>query len=112
MRSQGGLGSPSSPSRTRSIEPTVVGETLVDDAQTASPPQEAVGSRAASPPVPDSRVESPPHTAEAGGVTSAGDIGEVTPPRVIDVDPISARPAGAEDLARDQPQIDQAPGGP
>jgi hypothetical protein len=68
-------------------------------------------SRAASPPVADSRVESPPRTVEAGGVTSTGDVGSTTPPGVIDVDPISARPAGTEDLVKDQPQIDQAPGG-
>jgi hypothetical protein len=49
---------------------------------------------------------------EAGGGTSAGDIEATTSPRIIDVDPISARPARAEDLVRDQPQIDQAPGGP
>jgi hypothetical protein len=91
MRPQGGLGASSSPSRTRSPEPTVVGETLADDARSASLPQEAVRSRAASPPVPDSRVESPPRTVEAGGVKSAGDIGAMTPPGVIDVDPISAR---------------------
>jgi hypothetical protein len=33
-------------------------------------------------------------------------------PRIIDVDPISARPAEADDLIKDQPQIDQEPGGP
>jgi hypothetical protein len=32
-------------------------------------------------------------------------------PRIIDIDTISARPAGADDLVKDQPQIDQAPGG-
>jgi hypothetical protein len=30
---------------------------------------------------------------------------------IIDADPVSARPARAEDLVRDQPQIDQAPVG-
>jgi hypothetical protein len=35
-------------------------------------------SRAASPPVADSRVESPPRTVEAGGVTSTGDVGSTT----------------------------------
>jgi hypothetical protein len=45
-------------------------------------------------------------------VTSVGDVGATTPPGVIDVDPISAHPAGAEDLIRDQPQIEHAPGGP
>jgi hypothetical protein len=109
---QGSLGAPSSPSRMRSPEPTVVGEALADDAQIASPPRETVGSRAVSPPTPDSRAESPPRAVEVGGVTSAGDVGAMTPPGVIDVDPISARPAKAEDLIRDQPQIDQVPGGP
>jgi hypothetical protein len=108
---QGGLGAPSSPSRTRSPEPTVVGEALADDAWTASPLRETVGSRTASPPAPDSRVESPPRAVEAGVVTSVGDVGATTPPGVIDVDPISAHPAGTEDLIRDQPQIDQALGG-
>jgi hypothetical protein len=35
-----------------------------------------------------------------------------TSPRIIDVDPTSARPAGGENLMKDQPQIDQAPRGP
>jgi hypothetical protein len=47
-----------------------------------------------------------------GEGTSVGDVEATTSPRIIDVDPISARPAGAEDLIRDQPQIDQAPGSP
>jgi hypothetical protein len=57
-------------------------------------------------------VETPPRAVEAGGVTSAGDVGAATPPGVIDVDPISTHPARAEDLIRDHPQIDQAPRGP
>jgi hypothetical protein len=89
-----------------------VGEALADDARTAAPPQGAVESRAVTPPVADSRVETPPCVVEAGGSVSAGDVGATTSPRVIDVDPISARPAGTEDLVRDQPQIDQAPEGP
>jgi hypothetical protein len=108
---QGYLCAPTSPSRTRSTEPIVVGEALADDARTASPPQGAVESRAISPPAVDSRVESPPCAVEAGVGASAGDVGAMTSPRIIDVDPISARPAGAEDLVKDQPQIDQAPGG-
>jgi hypothetical protein len=32
-------------------------------------------------------------------------------PRIIDVDPISARAAGADELIKDHPQIDQAPRG-
>jgi hypothetical protein len=109
---QGNLGAPASPSRTRSAEPKVMGEALADDARTATLPRGAVESRATSPPVANSRVETPPRVVDAGGVTSAGDVGAMTSPTIIDVDPISARPARAEDLVRDQPQIDQAPGGP
>jgi hypothetical protein len=60
----------------------------------------------------DARVETPLHAADAGGATSTGDVGATTSPTIIDVDPISARPTGAEDLVRDQPQIDQVPVGP
>jgi hypothetical protein len=111
MRPQGGLGAPSSPSRTRSPEPQVVGEVLADDARTATPPRGAVESRATSPPVAVARVETPPRAAGAGGA-SAGDVGTTTSPMIIDADPISAVPGGAEDLVRDQPQIDLALGGP
>jgi hypothetical protein len=107
----GDLGAPASPSRTRSAEPKVVGEALADDAHTATPPRGVVESKATSLPVADSRVETPPHVIEVGGA-SAGDIRATTSPTIIDVDPISAVPGGAEDLVRDQPQIDQAPGGP
>jgi hypothetical protein len=109
---QGDLGAPASPSRTRSPETMVVGEALADDARIATPPQGEVESRAVSPPVEDSRVETPPRAVEAGGGVSARDIRAMTSPRIIDVDPIIARPARVEDLVRDQPQIDQAPGGP
>jgi hypothetical protein len=57
-------------------------------------------------------VASPPRVVEAGEGTSVGDVGVTTSPRIIDVDPISVRPAGAEDLVKDQPQIDQVPRGP
>jgi hypothetical protein len=110
-RPQGGLGAPSSPSRTRSPEPQVVGEALADDARTATLPRGAVESRATSPPVVDSKVDTPPRVVEAGGASS-GDVGATTSPTIIDVDPISAVPGGAEDLVRDQPQIDLVPGGP
>jgi hypothetical protein len=106
---QGDLGALVSPSRTRSDEPKVVGEVLADDAHTTTPPRGAVESRATSPPVADARVETPPRVADAGGATSTGGVGATTSPTIIDVDPISARPAGAEDLVRDQPQLDQAP---
>jgi hypothetical protein len=101
---QGDLGALASSSCTRSPDPTVVGGgALPDDAWTASPLRGEAKSRAASPPVADSRVESPPRAVEAGGGASAGDVGETTSPRVIDVDPISARPVGVEDLIKDQP---------
>jgi hypothetical protein len=57
-------------------------------------------------------VASPLRAVEAGEGASVGDVKAMTSPRIIDVDPISARPAGADDLVKDQPQIDQAPRGP
>jgi hypothetical protein len=76
---QDNLGAPASPSCTRSAEPKVVGEALADDARTATPPRGAVASRATSPPVADSRVETPLVVVDAGGVTSAGDVKATTP---------------------------------
>jgi hypothetical protein len=70
-----------------------------------------VESRATSPLVADARVETPPRVTDAGGATSTGDVRATTSLTIIDVDLIKARPAGAEDLVRDQPQIDQAPVG-
>jgi hypothetical protein len=109
-KAQGGQGAPSSPSRTRSSKPQVVGEALADDARTATPLRGAVQGRAASSPMADARVGTPPRAADAGGA-SAGDVGATASPMIIDADPISAVPDGAEDLVRDQPQIDLAPGG-
>jgi hypothetical protein len=57
------------------------------------------------------RVDTPPHTADARGA-SVGDVRATVSPAVIDVDPISAVPGGTDDLVRDHPQIDLAPGGP
>jgi hypothetical protein len=108
---QDDLGAPASPSRTRSADLTVVGEALADDACTTTPPRGAVESRVTSPRVVVSRMETPPRVVEAGGA-SGGDVGATTSPTIIDVNPVSARPAGAEDLVRDQPQIDQVHGGP
>jgi hypothetical protein len=108
---QDDLVTPTSQFCTRLADLKVVGETLADDAQTATPPCGAAESREASPPVEDTRVVSPPRDVEAGEGTSVADIGVTTSPRIIDVDPISARPAGGEDLMNDQPQIDQAPKG-
>jgi hypothetical protein len=101
---------PSSPSRTRSPKPQVVGEVLADDARTATPPRGTVEGVVTSPPVADMRVDSPPRTAE-GVETSTGDVGATTSPTIIDVNPIRTVPGRAEDLVEDQPQIDLAPGG-
>jgi hypothetical protein len=112
------LVAPSSPSCTRSAEPQVVGEALADDVRTATPPRGVVETVMNSPPVADSRVEKPPRVAEAVGVSTgdvgatAGDAGATASPTIIDVDPIRSVPGGAEDLVRDQPQIDLAPEGP
>jgi hypothetical protein len=64
-----------------------------------------------SPPVADARVGTPPRVAEVVG-TSAGDIGAMASPTIIDADPIRIVPGGSEDLVGDQPQIDLALGGP
>jgi hypothetical protein len=109
-RPQGGQGAPSSPSRTRSPEPQVAGEALADDARTTTPPRGATEGRPASSPMADTRVGSPPRIADSRGA-SAGDVGAIASPTIIDADPISAVPGGAKDLVRDQPQIDLAPGG-
>jgi hypothetical protein len=101
------LGAPASLPLTISADLKVVGAVLADDAWTATPSQGAAESRAASPPVVDTRVVSPPRTVEVQEGATSGDIGATTSQRVIDVNPISARPAMAEDLVKDQPQIDQ-----
>jgi hypothetical protein len=101
----------SSPSRTRLPEPQVVGEVLADDTRTATPPRGAVENVVTSPPIDDARVGTPPRVAEVVG-TSAGDVGAMTSPIIIDADPIRTVPGGAEGLVGDQPQIDLAPGGP
>jgi hypothetical protein len=62
-------------------------------------------------PVADTRVNTPPRTTEAVEA-SVGDVRATTSPTIIEVDPIRAVPGGAEDLVRDQLQIDLAPGGP
>jgi hypothetical protein len=58
-------------------------------------------------------VVSPPRAGDVGAGSAVGDVGTPAFPRVFDVDPISSRPAGADDeLVKDQAQIDLAPGGP
>jgi hypothetical protein len=110
-RPQGVPVSPSSPSRTRSPEPQVVGEAFADDAHTTTPPRGVAKGVATSPLVTDMRAGSPLRTAEGVG-TSAGEVGAMTSPTIIDVDPIRTVPGGTEDVVGDQPQIDLAPGGP
>jgi hypothetical protein len=110
-RPQGMPVTPASPSRTRSPEPQVVGEALVDDAHTATPTRGVAEGVTTSPPMTDTREGSSLHTAE-GVETSVGGIRATTSPTVVDVDPIRAVPDGARDVAEDQPQIDLAPGGP
>jgi hypothetical protein len=61
----------SSPSRTRSPEPQVVGEALVDDARTSTPTRGVAEGVTTSPTVADTRAGSSLHTAE-GVETSAG----------------------------------------
>jgi hypothetical protein len=80
---------PPSPSRTRSPEPQVAGESLVDDARTATPTRGVAEGATTSPPVTDTRVGSSLHAAE-GVETSAGGVGATTSPSVVDVAPIRA----------------------
>jgi hypothetical protein len=105
------LGTQASPSRTRSPDPKVVGESFDDDVRTTTPPRGATESRETSMLVADLRVASPPRAVEAGEGSTVGDVGAAASPRIIDVDRISARPTGADDLVKDQPQIDQVPRG-
>jgi hypothetical protein len=109
-RSQGVPVAPSSPSRTRSPEPQVVGEALADDVHTATSTRGIVEGVTTSPPVTDARAGSPLRTTE-GVETSAGEVGATTSPTVVDVDPIRTVPGGTEDVAGDHPQIDLMPGG-
>jgi hypothetical protein len=108
---QGVLVAPSSPSRTRSPEPQVAGEALVDDAHTSTPTRGVAEGATTSPPMTDTRAGSFLQAAE-GVETLAGKVGATTSPTVVDVNPIWAVPDGARDVAEDQPQIDLAPGGP
>jgi hypothetical protein len=88
-----------------------VGKALADNARTATLPRGAAEGTTTSPPMVVTRVDTPPRSADARGA-SAWDVGATVSPVVIDVDPISVLPSGTDDLVRDQPQIDLAPGGP
>jgi hypothetical protein len=46
-------------------------------------------------------VVSSPLAVEAGGGVAVGDVRAAVSPRIIDANPISARPAGVGDLVKD-----------
>jgi hypothetical protein len=106
------LGAQASPSRTRSPDPKVVVESLTDDEWTATPPLGAAENRTTLPLVVDSRVASPPRAIDAGEGGAVGDVRMPASLGIIDVDPIGCRPGGADDLVKEQPQIDHASRGP
>jgi hypothetical protein len=106
------LGAQASPSRTRSPDPKVMVELLADDEGTGTSPPVAGEKRTTPPPMADSRTASTPRADDAGAEGVVGDVGTPASPRIIDVNPISARPGGDNDLVKDQAQIEQAPGGP
>jgi hypothetical protein len=104
------LGTQASPFCTRLPDPKVVVESLADDTRTTTPPP-AAGEKRTTPPLPaDSQTTSPPRAGDTGVRGAIGDVGTLASPRIIDVDPISARPGGVvDDLVKDQDQIDQVP---
>jgi hypothetical protein len=107
------LGAQASPSRMRSPDPKVVVESLADNARTATPPRLRVrrGRLRRQRQTREWQVPRTLMTQERGG--AVGDIGTPASPRIIDVDPINARPGGVDNnLVKEQAQIDQAPGGP
>jgi hypothetical protein len=86
---------------------------LADDVGTATPPSTVGEKRTTPSPVADSRTTSPPHAGVVGVGGAIGDVGTPASLRIIDVDPISAKPGQVvDDLVKDQGQINQAPGGP
>jgi hypothetical protein len=100
------LGAQALPSHTRSPDPKVVVDSLADDAGTATPPPGAAEKRTTSPPVVDSKVASPPRAGDTGAGGVDGDVRTLASPRIIDVDPIISRPAGADDdLIKDQVKL-------
>jgi hypothetical protein len=85
---------------------------LADDAGTTTPPLATGESRTTPLLVANSRTGSPPLADDAGAGGVVGDVRTSASPRIIDVDPISSRPARVDDLIKDQAQIGQASGGP
>jgi hypothetical protein len=47
-----------------------------------------------------------PCTVAVGEGGAVGDVRVPASPKIIDVDPISCKPGGADDLVKDQPQIE------
>jgi hypothetical protein len=96
------LSAQASPSRTRGPDPKIVVDSLADNVGTATPPPGAGEKRITSSPVVDSRVTSPPCAGDAGAEGAVGDVRTPVSPRIVDVDPITSRPAGADnDLVKD-----------
>jgi hypothetical protein len=72
-------------------------DSLADDTGTATLAPAAGERRTTPPPVANPGTGSPPHAGDVGAGGAVGDIGTSTYKRIIDVDPISTRPAGADD---------------
>jgi hypothetical protein len=87
-------------------------DSLADDAGTATPPPVPGERRTMPPKVANSGTGSPACAGDVGAGGVVGDVGTPASPHIIDVDPISSKPVGADDdLVKDQAQIGQAPGG-
>jgi hypothetical protein len=91
------LGAQVSPSHTRSPDSKVVVESLADNVGTATPPLAAGEKRTTPPSTADSRTVSPPCADDAGAGGGIGSVGVSPPLKVINMDPISARPGGVDD---------------
>jgi hypothetical protein len=70
---------------------------LADYARMTTLPPTAGERRMTPPPPADSRTASPPRADDAGAGAAVGDVETSASPRIIDVDPISARPGGVDD---------------
>jgi hypothetical protein len=81
--SQRNLGAQASPSRTRSSNPKVVVDSLVDDAGTATPPPVAGERRTTPLPMADLRTGSPPRAGDVGARGVVGDVGTPDSPRSL-----------------------------
>jgi hypothetical protein len=106
LEPQRDLGTQASPSRTRSPDPKVVAQSFVDNARMATPPSAADEREVTPQSATDSRMVTPPRADDAGARGALGDIGTSASPRVIDIDPINARPGGMEEAwSRIRPRL-------